>query len=74
MPTLQTAATASNTYINQVLPITPIVTYVQKHTPADKLAKSTLYAVRKDISLRGIPRKNVISLRGDLINRLTSLS
>ena len=51
MPTLRTAATASSTRIDQVLPITPIATPVQKHTPVDKLAKSALYAVRKDISL-----------------------
>ena len=47
MPTLRTAATATSTRIDQVLPTTPI----QKYTPADKLAKSTLYAARKDISL-----------------------
>jgi hypothetical protein len=51
MPTLRTAATATSTHINQVLPITPIVTPIQKYTPIDKLAKSALYAVRKDISL-----------------------
>ena len=51
MPTLRTAATASSTYIDQVLPITPVVTPIQKHTPIDKLAKSALYAVRKNISL-----------------------
>ena len=51
MPTLQTAATASSTRIDQVLPITPIATPVQKYTPVDKLARSALYTVRKDISL-----------------------
>ena len=51
MPTLQTAATATSTRIDQVLPVTPIVTPVQKYTPADKLAKSALYMVGKDISL-----------------------
>jgi hypothetical protein len=51
MPTLRTAATATSTRINQVLPATPIATPIQKHTPADKLAKSALYAVRKDVSL-----------------------
>jgi len=74
MPTLRTAATASSTRIDQVLPITPAATPVQKYTPADKLAKSASYIVRKDISLQGIPRKNVIGLRRDLINELTSLS
>ena len=51
MPTLRTAATASSTRINQVLPITPIAAPIQKYTPVDKLAKSALYAARKDISL-----------------------
>jgi len=51
MPTLRTAATASSTRINQVLPVAPIATPVQKYTPIDKPAKSALYAVRKDISL-----------------------
>ena len=51
MPTLRTAATASSTRINQVLPVTPIATPIRKYTPADKPAKSALYAVRKDISL-----------------------
>ena len=51
MPTLWTAATATSTRIDQVLPITPIVTPVQKYTPVDELIRSALYAVRKDISL-----------------------
>jgi hypothetical protein len=51
MPTLQTAATASGTHVNQVLPITPIVTPTQIYTLIDKLAKSALYIVRRDISL-----------------------
>ena len=51
MPTLRTAATATSTYIDQALPITPTVTPVQKYTPADELVKSALYAVGKDISL-----------------------
>jgi len=51
MPTLQTTTTASSTRIDQVLPVTPIITPVQKYTPADKLARSALYTVRKDISL-----------------------
>ena len=51
MPTLRTAATASSTYTEQALPATPAATLIQKYTPADKLAKSALYAVRKDISL-----------------------
>ena len=51
MPTLRTAATTTSTRINQVLPITPVVTPVRKYTPTDKLAKSALYIVRKDISL-----------------------
>ena len=65
--TLRTAITASSTRTDQV-PITPI----QKHTPADEPARSALYAVRKDISLQGIPRKNITSLERDLITRLTS--
>ena len=51
MPTLWTAATATSTRINQALPITPIATPIRKYTPIDKLAKSTLYTVRKNISL-----------------------
>ena len=51
MPTLRTAATATSTRINQVLPVTPIATPVQKYTPTDKLAKSALCTARKDISL-----------------------
>ena len=51
MPTLWTTTTATSTRIDQALPITPIVTPIRKYTPIDKLAKSTLYAVRKDISL-----------------------
>jgi hypothetical protein len=51
MPTLRTAATASSTRIDQVLPVTPVVTPIRKYTPADKPAKSALCAVRKDISL-----------------------
>jgi hypothetical protein len=51
MPALRTAATASSTRINQVLPVTPTATPIQKYTPTDKLAKSALYTVRKDISL-----------------------
>ena len=51
MPTLRTTATVTSTRIDQVLPITPTVTPIQKHTPIDKLAKSALYTVRKDISL-----------------------
>ena len=50
-PTLRTAITTSSTRINQVLPVTPIVTPIRKYTPIDKLARSALYAVRKDISL-----------------------
>jgi len=30
--------------------------------------------VRKDIGLQGIPRKDIIGLKRDLINELTSLS
>ena len=51
MPTLRTAATATSTRINQALPVTPVVTPVRKYTPTDKLAKSALYAVRKDVGL-----------------------
>ena len=51
MPTLRTAATATSTRIDQVLPVTPVATPVRKYTPADKLAKSALCAVRKDIGL-----------------------
>jgi hypothetical protein len=51
MPTLQTAATASNTRVNRVPPITPIVTPVRIYTPVDKLAKSALYIVRRDVGL-----------------------
>ena len=51
MPTLRTAATATSTRIDQVLPVTPTATPIQKYTPIDKPAKSALYAVRKDISL-----------------------
>ena len=51
MPTLWTTATASSTRIDQVLPATPIATPVRKYTPADKLIRSALCAVRKDISL-----------------------
>jgi len=51
MPTLRTAATASSTHIDQALPITPAATPVRKYTPADKLVRNTLCAVRKDISL-----------------------
>ena len=74
MPTLRTAATASSTYTEQALPATPAVTLIRKHTPADELARSASCAARKDIGLQGIPRKNVIGLRRDLINGLTSLS
>ena len=70
--TLRTAITASSTYTDQA-PITPAVTPVQKYTPIDELARSALYAVKKDVSLQGIPRKNIKSLRGDLINGLISL-
>jgi len=73
MSTLWTTATASSTYTNQVLPVTPIVTPVQKHTPADKPARSASYIVRKDIGLQGIPRKNVTSLGRDLIAISASL-
>jgi hypothetical protein len=73
MPTLRTAATATSTRIDQVLPATPAATPVRKHTPTDKPAKSALCAARKDVSLQDIPRKNVISLERDLITRLTSL-
>ena len=51
MPTLWTAATASSTHTDQVSPVTPIATPVRKYTPVDELARSALYAVRKDISL-----------------------
>jgi hypothetical protein len=51
MPTLQTATTASGTYIDQVPPITPIVTPTQIYTPIDKLARSALYMVKRDVSL-----------------------
>jgi len=51
MPTLRTADTASSIRINQALPATSIATPVQKHTPADELVRSALYAVRKDIGL-----------------------
>jgi len=72
MLTLRTAATASSTYTDQAPPITPVAAPVQKYTPADKPARSALYAARKDIGLQGIPRKNVIGLRKDLINGSTS--
>ena len=51
MPTLRTATTATSTRIDQVLYATPAATPIRKYTPVDKLAKSALYAVRKDISL-----------------------
>jgi hypothetical protein len=51
MPTLRTTATATSTYIDQVLPATPAATPVRKHIPTDKLIRSALYMVRKDISL-----------------------
>jgi len=51
MPTLWTAATASSTRIDQVLPATPIATPVQKYTPVDKPVRNALCVVRKDISL-----------------------
>jgi hypothetical protein len=51
MSTLRTAATASSTRTDQVPPITPVATPIQKYTPIDEPAKSALYAVRKDISL-----------------------
>ena len=51
MPTLRTAATASSTRIDQVLPVTPIATPVQKHTPVDELIRSALCVVRKDVGL-----------------------
>ena len=51
MPTLRTAATATSTYIDQALPVTPAATPVRKYTPADKLAKSALCAAKKDIGL-----------------------
>jgi hypothetical protein len=51
MPTLQTAATISGTCVNQVPPVTPIVTPTRIYTPIDKLAKSALYVVRRDIGL-----------------------
>ena len=37
MPTLRTAATASSTRIDQVLPVTLATTPVRKYTPVDKL-------------------------------------
>ena len=51
MSTLRTAATATSTRIDQALSVTPVATPIQKYTPIDKLPKSALYAVRKDISL-----------------------
>jgi len=51
MSTLRTAATASSTRINQALPVTPVITPIQKYTPIDKPARSALYAVRKDVGL-----------------------
>ena len=51
MPTLRTAATASSTHINQVLPATPVINPIQKYTPADKLVRSALCVVGKDIGL-----------------------
>ena len=51
MPTLRTAATASSTRIDQVLPVTPTATPVQKYTPVDEPIRSALYAVRKDVGL-----------------------
>jgi hypothetical protein len=73
MPTLRTAATTSSTHVDQVPPVTPIVTPAQIHTPADELARSALYVVRRDVGLQGTPRKNVTSPRRDLIVRLISL-
>ena len=73
MSTLWITITASSTRTNQV-PITPVATPIQKYTPTDEPARSALYTVRKDIGLQGIPKKNIIGLKRDLINRSTSLS
>jgi len=50
-PTLRTAVTASSTRTDQVSPVTPAATPVQKYTPVDEPARSALYAVRKDVGL-----------------------
>ena len=70
--TLRTAITASNTRTDQVPPVTPAVTPIQKYTPIDKQARNALCIVKKYISLQGIPKKNVTSLIRDLITILTS--
>ena len=44
------------------------------YTPINKLARSTLYIVKRDISLWDISRKSIKSLGRGLITRLTSLS
>jgi hypothetical protein len=51
MPTLQTATIVSSTYINQVPLVTLIVTPIQIYTPIDKLARSALYIIKRDIGL-----------------------
>ena len=51
MPTLQTAATASSTYTDQVLFITPIATPIQTRTLIDKIVGGDIYIKRKDIGL-----------------------
>jgi len=51
MSTLRTAVTANSTRTDQVLPVTPAATPIQKHTPADKPARSASCVVKKDVSL-----------------------
>jgi hypothetical protein len=74
MPTLRTAATASSTRTDQVPPVTLVTTPVRTYTPTDELARSALYAVRKDVGPQGILKKSVTSLRRDLTTGSISLS
>ena len=70
MLTLQTATTTISTRINQIL----LVTFVRIYTLANKLARSALYTVKKDVSLQGTPRKSMKSPRRDLTAKSTNLS
>ena len=50
MSTLRTAATASSTRIDQVLPVTPIVTPIQKYIPIDKLVNLVIKSLPRLIT------------------------
>ena len=54
--------------------VTPIATPVRTHTPAGRLAEDAIYAGRKDVGLRSIPRKSVISIRRDSTTESPSFS